>query len=173
MKHRILIDVSILVVLAFAFIEVPIYIVPFDNVCCEGLLLEANTSDLKNKVNITINKLNLSVDIASTPEEQTKGLSIKESLEKNEGMIFPYDTSQILSFWMKNMKFPIDILWLDADKRVVHIEENLEPCPPLGPCPSYSTDTLSQYVLEIAGGLSRDNGIAIGTQAEFDLSAEE
>lgn len=51
----------------------------------------------------------------------------------------------------EDMEFSICILWLDADKRVVHIEEKLERSNPLGHCLSYSTDTLSQYVLEIAG----------------------
>lgn len=130
---------------------------------------ETNTKSLPNKVNITVDDLNLQADVALTTDEQTKGLSIKDTLPSNEGMLFPYEAPRILSFWMKDMKFPIDILWLDADKKVVHIEENLQPCSPLLPCPSYAPDVQAQYVLETVAGFSTANGITEGTPVEFDL----
>jgi uncharacterized membrane protein (UPF0127 family) len=130
---------------------------------------EVGTKSLPNKVNITVNGVNLQADIALTTDEQTKGLSIKDILQPDEGMLFPYDAPRILSFWMKDMKFPIDILWLDSDKKVVHIEENLQPCSPLLPCPSYSPDVQAQYVLETVAGFSSANGISKGTPVEFDL----
>ncbi len=126
--------------------------------------------ELPNKVNITVNNFNLTAEIAVAPEEQSKGLSIKEDLQENEGMIFPYKEPKVLAFWMKDMKFPIDILWLDSDKRVVHIEKNLQPCNPFLPCPSFSPDTKAQYVLETVAGLSDRKGIKIGTQVDFQLS---
>jgi uncharacterized membrane protein (UPF0127 family) len=129
--------------------------------------------ELLNKVNITVNDFNLTAAIAVTPEEQSKGLSIKEDLQENEGMIFPYKESKVLAFWMKDMKFPIDILWLDSDKRVVHIEKNLQPCNPFLPCPSFSPDTKAQYVLETVAGLSDRKGIKIGTQVDFQLPTLE
>jgi uncharacterized membrane protein (UPF0127 family) len=84
-------------------------------------------------------------------------------------MIFPYKEPKVLAFWMKDMKFPIDILWLDSGKRVVHIEKNLQPCNPFLPCPSFSPDTKAQYVLETVVGLSDRKGIKIGTQVDFQL----
>jgi uncharacterized membrane protein (UPF0127 family) len=124
---------------------------------------------LPNKVNITVNGVALQADLAVSADEQTKGLSIKNTLKSNEGMLFPYDAPRILSFWMKDMKFPIDILWLNSDKQVVHIEESLEPCSPFLPCPSYSPDVEAQYVLETMAGFSSANGIIEGTPVEFDL----
>ncbi|MGC2307523.1 MAG: DUF192 domain-containing protein [Nitrososphaeraceae archaeon] len=131
---------------------------------------ELNATSLPNKVKITINNVILQADVALSSEEQTKGLSIKDSLNSNEGMIFPYESPRTLSFWMKDMKFPIDILWLDADKKVVHIEESLQPCSPLLPCPSYTPDVQAQYVLETVAGFSSANGITTGTPVEFNLS---
>lgn len=131
---------------------------------------ELNATSLPNKVKITINNVILQADVALSSEEQTKGLSIKDSLNSNEGMIFPYESPRTLSFWMKDMKFPIDILWLDADKKVVHIEEGLQPCSPLLPCPSYAPDVQAQYVLETVAGFSSANGITTGTPVEFNLS---
>jgi uncharacterized membrane protein (UPF0127 family) len=130
---------------------------------------EANTKSLPNKVNVTINNVNLLADVALTTDEQTKGLSIKDTLQFNEGMLFPYEAPRILSFWMKDMKFPIDILWLDADKKVVHIEERLQPCSPLLLCPSYTSDVQAQYVLETVAGFSSANGITEGAPVEFNL----
>jgi hypothetical protein len=131
---------------------------------------ELNATSLPNKVKITINNVILQADVALSSEEQTKGLSIKDSLNSNEGMIFPYESPRTLSFWMKDMKFPIDILWLDADKKVVHIEEGLQPCSPLLPCPSYAPDVQAQYVLETVAGFSSANGITTGTPVKFNLS---
>jgi uncharacterized membrane protein (UPF0127 family) len=130
---------------------------------------EVGTKSLPNKVNITVNGLTLQADIALTSDEQSKGLSIKDILQPDEGMLFPYESPRILSFWMKDMKFPIDILWLDSDKKVVHIEESLQPCSPLLPCPSYSPDVQAQYVLEKVAGFASANGIANGTPVEFNL----
>jgi uncharacterized protein len=130
---------------------------------------EAKTNSLPNKVNVTINNVKLQADVALTTDEQTKGLSIKDNLQPNEGMLFPYQEPRILSFWMKDMKFPIDILWLNADKKVVHIEESLQPCSPLLPCPSYSPDVQAQYVLETVAGFSSANSITEGIPVEFNL----
>jgi uncharacterized membrane protein (UPF0127 family) len=128
-----------------------------------------NSQSLPNKVSVTINGVRLQADVALTADEQTKGLSIKDALRSNEGMLFPYETPRILSFWMKDMKFPIDIIWLSADKRVVHVEENLQPCSPLLPCPSYAPDVPAQYVLETIAGFSSANGITVGTPVGFNL----
>ena len=130
---------------------------------------ELGTTSLPNKVNVTINNVNLQADVALTPEEQAKGLSIKDTLQSNEGMLFPSESPRILSFWMKDMKFPIDILWLNADKKVVHIEESLQPCSPFLPCPSYTPDIQAQYVLETVAGFSSANRITEGTPVEFTL----
>lgn len=134
-----------------------------------GQVQELGTTSLPNKVNVTINNANLQADVALTPEEQAKGLSIKDTLQSNEGMLFPSESPRILSFWMKDMKFPIDILWLNADKKVVHIEESLQPCSPFLPCPSYTPDIQAQYVLETVAGFSSANRITEGTPVEFTL----
>jgi uncharacterized protein len=131
---------------------------------------ESKTKSLPHQVNVTINNVKLQADVALTPDEQTKGLAIKDTLKSNEGMLFPYDKPRILSFWMKDMKFPIDILWLNADKRVAHIEESLQPCSPLLPCLSYAPDVQAQYVLETVAGFSSSHGITEGTPVEFELS---
>jgi uncharacterized membrane protein (UPF0127 family) len=129
----------------------------------------AKTKSLPTKVNITINGVKLQADVALTTDEQAKGLSIKDRLQPNEGMLFPYGAPRILSFWMKDMKFPIDIIWLGTDKRVVHIEESLQPCSPLLPCLPYTPDVQAQYVLETVAGFTSANRITEGTPVDFNL----
>ena len=84
----------------------------------------------------------------------SKGLSVKNQLKENEGMLFVFEEPARYSFWMKDMKFPIGIMWLDSNGKIVHIEENLEPCPLVFVCPSYAPNADSQYVLETVAGFT-------------------
>lgn len=178
-EHKTVLEFKTLIVfLSLALIAVSGSKLLFSDVIGQGKRLNSegeavSTTSLPTRVNITINNVYLQVDVALTSEEQTKGLSIKDKLQSNEGMLFPYDAPRILSFWMKDMKFPIDILWLGADKKVVHVEENLQPCSPILPCPSYTPDVQSQYVLETVAGFSSTNGITIGTPVGFNLPTRE
>src|SRR5918992_2824456 len=106
------------------------------------------------QVNVTMNGLVLVADIAATDEQRTKGLSVKDRLGENEAMLFVFDNEAEHSFWMKNMKFPIDIIWLDSDKTIVHIEHNLQPCSFELLCPTYKPNVESLYVLETVGGFA-------------------
>lgn len=69
----------------------------------------------------------LSVEIADTIESRTLGLSGRQSLPEEVGLLFVFDTPVVQGFWMKDMGFPIDILWFDAEKRLVDITEDLSP----------------------------------------------
>lgn len=111
---------------------------------------------------VTINDYQLVVDEAITDEQQTRGLAVKKQLAEDQGMLFMYDHEQPLAFWMKDMRFPIDIIWLDGQKRVVHIEQNLAPCLPNRDCPSYLPTENAQYVLETVAGFTQKHHVVIG-----------
>jgi uncharacterized membrane protein (UPF0127 family) len=98
-----------------------------------------------------------------------KGLAIKNQLKENEAMLFVFEDSAQHSFWMKDMKFPIDIIWLDSDGKVVHIEQNLQPCISVFICPNYTPNTDSQYVLETVAGFTQRHNVSIGTDTDFEL----
>ena len=98
-----------------------------------------------------------------------KGLAVKNELKENESMLFVFDKPEKHSFWMKDMKFPIDIIWLDSNGKVVHIEEKLEPCPLAPICPSYPPSADSQYVLETVAGFIQRNNISVGTNIDIEL----
>lgn len=123
------------------------------------------------QVNVIVNGVVLVADIAATDEQRTKGLSVKDSLADNEAMLFVLDNEGEHTFWMKNMKFPIDIIWIDTDKTVVHIEHNLQPCGSELFCPTYKPNDESLYVLETVGGFAERHDIVKGTIVEFELMA--
>ena len=64
---------------------------------------------------MTVGGVNLITSFSTTPDAQSKGLAIRDSLNENEGMLFIFETPQKYSFWMKDMKFPIDIIWINQD----------------------------------------------------------
>jgi hypothetical protein len=117
---------------------------------------------------VYISDVGLLADIADTQEKKSLGLGVRESMDEGEAMLFPFDNEGQHSFWMHGMKFPIDIIWLDSDKTVVHIEHSLQPCTPLD-CPSYKPERDAKYVLETVAGFAERRGITDGTRAEFDL----
>ena len=120
------------------------------------------------KVNVTVNGVELVADIASTTEQRSKGLAVRDSMAENESMLFYFPKANDYSFWMKDMKFPIDIIWLDIDRYVIHIEHNLEPCTPNDGCPTYKPDGKAQYVLEVVAGFANEFDVMEGTRVEFD-----
>lgn len=76
---------------------------------------------------IFLNDVSLTVTIADESEERVLGLSGVESLGPTEGKLFIFDQEDYYGIWMKDMLFPIDILWVNNDMTIVHIEENVTP----------------------------------------------
>ena len=123
------------------------------------------------KAVVTVNGFNLTADLAITDEQKAEGLAVKDSLKENEGMLFVYEQPSDQSFWMKDMKFPIDIIWLNNNGTVVYIRHNLQPCIMTFDflCPIYTPDKDSLYVLETVSGFSKKHSIKIGTHVDFQL----
>jgi uncharacterized membrane protein (UPF0127 family) len=113
----------------------------------------------------------LTAYVAITNDQQVKGLSVKDHLKENEGMLFVFEQPTRQVFSMKDMRFPIDIIWLDSNGTVVHIEHNLQPCIMTFAfiCPSYIPDKDSLYVLETVAGFSKKHSIKVGTNVDFQL----
>lgn len=106
------------------------------------------------------------VEVAATPREQTRGLMFRERLEENKGMLFIFDEEGNYGFWMKNMLIPLDIIWLNKNKEIVFIEQNVQPCKP-DVCPIITPNKAAQYVLEINAGLVDKIGIKTGNTLLF------
>jgi uncharacterized protein len=140
----------------------------------QGLVIGKEATSSSNgyqQVNVTVNGVVLLADTAASNEQRTKGLSVKDGLAENEAMLFVFDTQGEQTFWMKDMKFPIDIIWIDSNKTVVHIEHNLPPCSFEVLCPTYKPNEDSLYVLETVGGFTEKHDIVQGTRVEFELNS--
>lgn len=102
--------------------------------------------------------------IADTDQKEELGLGYRQSLPPDGGMIFAFDNSGIYDFWMENMKFPLDIVWIGADKKVVGVVRALSPeTYPNTVSPSKEV----AYVLEINSGAAANFDIATGTELIF------
>lgn len=117
--------------------------------------------------NIKINNTIIKVDVADDLQEQIQGLSDRERLEKNEGMLFVFDAKQIKSFWMKRMTFPLDIIWIE-DNRIVNIHKNIAPEGD-SPVNHYNSQFKVNYVLEVNAGFADEQKIKIGDTVQYNL----
>jgi uncharacterized membrane protein (UPF0127 family) len=93
-----------------------------------------------------------SVEIADTPDERMQGLMGRAGLDEGAGMLFIFDEEGNHSFWMKDMKFAIDIVWIGQDMEVVYVSSYTQPCEPDEPCPSITPPGKARYVLETSAG---------------------
>ena len=118
---------------------------------------------------VTVNNFDLTVYLAMNNKQIIKGLVIKNQLKENEGMLFVYQLPAKYRFSMRGMKFPIDIIWLDNARKVIHIEHSLEPCPSDIDCPEFIPSAAALYVLETIAGFSKRHDVNIGTQIHFYL----
>lgn len=101
------------------------------------------------------------VEVVQDPESRTRGLQNRPALPQDQGMVFVFPAAGRHRFWMYKCLIPLDIIWLDASRTVVHLEENLPFCK-AEPCPDYGPDKNALYVLELGAGVARGAGIRPG-----------
>lgn len=114
---------------------------------------------------VRINGVEIKVEIAKTPIELYKGLSGKDSLCQNCGMLFIFPTKAEKTFVVRGMLFPIDIIWISGEK-IVKIDEEL-PLPDSPDLKKYSSGQPVDYVLEVNSGFCRENSIKAGDRVEY------
>jgi len=112
---------------------------------------------------IKIKETKLYVELADTPELQTRGLSDRIELADNAGMLFIHNKPDFYSFWMKDMKFPLDIIWINEAYVIVDISKDLKPdsYPKL-----FSSIKPAKYVLEVNSGWANENNVVIGDRVD-------
>lgn len=106
------------------------------------------------------------VEIADNEPERNRGLMFRDRLAPNAGMLFLYDREQPLAFWMKNTRIPLDILYFDAQRRLVSVSR-AAPCSLGDRCPPYPAEGPSMYVLELNAGAAQRLGVAPGAVITF------
>ncbi len=115
--------------------------------------------------NVKVGNTEVKAEIADTPLKRAKGLMFRKSLPEDEGMLFIFNEEDYHSFWMMNMSFPIDIIWINNEKKVVDIVKNAQPCKI--PCTSYRPKEKAMYVLEVNANFTEEHKIKIRTFLEF------
>jgi len=124
-----------------------------------GLNLFEKKNESADKKIIVINNKKLEVEVADEPQKQFQGLAGRDSLGKNKGMLFVFPQPTSPGFWMKNMKFSLDLIWIDGHGKIIHISKDISPdtYPQI-----ISSSSPVKYVLEVNGGWTDRNKIKIG-----------
>jgi uncharacterized protein len=110
----------------------------------------------------------LQAEVMVSDEDRAMGLMFRPSLPLDRGMVFVFETADFHAIWMKNCKFPIDIVWLDEQRRVVHVAEAVPPCKD-EPCPVYNPMRRASYVVELNAGQARREKAVVGATVRFDV----
>ena len=115
-------------------------------------------------VNATIGSEQFSLELADTDAAREEGLSERDSIGKNNGMLFVFDTAGDWRMWMVQMRFPIDIVWLNSDKEIVYIKHSATPAeyPEI-----YKAPQPSAYVIEVNAGTLNRLGVQEGDSISF------
>ena len=108
--------------------------------------------------------------IADNPMSRTKGLMNEDYLPQNEGLLFIFPTNDIHEFWMKNMKFPIDIIFINDENIITYIIKNAPVCK--GTCDVYKPTRKSIMVLEVNAGMAEKHGIHVGQEVAYYIEDE-
>ena len=113
----------------------------------------------------TIGGQKFTLQIADTPAKQQLGLGQRDQLGARDGMVFVYNQpSTDLCYWMRDMHFSLDIMWLDSQRKLIYLVPDLSPATyPQAYCPS----TPAQYVVEINAGLAKTLNVGLGSQIDL------
>ena len=128
---------------------------------CANLL--SACSALASGASVELDGKRFEVEIAADPESQTRGLMFRDSMPADHGMLFTFDEMQPRTFWMKNTKIPLDILYFDDQYKLVSMQQRVPPCRSLGnDCPVYPSTGPARYVLELNAGTAEKLGTKTG-----------
>jgi uncharacterized protein len=119
----------------------------------------------KEKIEVQIQDQYLNVWVSENEKERNMGLSYRDSINRDEGMLFLFQEEIVPLFWMKNMNFPIDIIWINSQKEVVEITEKIHPetYPQ-----TFSPSIPIKYVIEVNAGWCSENEIKKGDKLYYE-----
>lgn len=112
----------------------------------------------------------VNVEIVRKSEDMARGLQFRKKLDPGAGMLFVFPESGTYPFWMKDTLIPLDMIWIDENRQVVALKENVPPCQ-AEPCQAYHPGMTSLYVLEVNAGAAQQLGSVPGATAVFNLQS--
>jgi uncharacterized membrane protein (UPF0127 family) len=108
-----------------------------------------------------------SMELATDEPSREHGLMMRTTLAPDHSMLFVFPLSAPQAFWMKNTLIPLDILYFDAERRLVSMQTNVPPCK-ADPCPVYPSNAPARYVLEVPAGTARTMGVEVGDELKIE-----
>lgn len=132
-----------------------------------GLLASTACAGGREAPWVEIGTQRFSVEVADDHDERSRGLMFRDAMPSDHGMLFVHDREQPLAYWMKNTRIPLDILYFDAERRLVSIQRGVPPCSAGDRCPNYPSEGPAKYVLELNAGRSDALGLERGDKIHF------
>ena len=132
------------------------------------LMFAACTACASGGPSVELGGKSFSVEIADTREKQALGLMFRDEMPADQGMLFIFPNEAPRSFWMKNTRIPLDIMYFDKDLNMVSISADTQPCR-VSRCPSYPSIAPAKYVLELNAGTASELGVGPGDQLTIEL----
>jgi uncharacterized membrane protein (UPF0127 family) len=135
-------------------------------VCCHPT--SSDLSELRTRVITLPNGKKIRAEVAMTSVQMQRGMMFRDSLPQGQGMLFIHAKPDYYTYWMYQVKMPLDIIWMDSNRRIVEISVNTPPCQlRASECPSYGGSELAQYILELGGGEAARLGLRLGSVLTF------
>jgi uncharacterized protein len=127
-------------------------------------------TDELNLTQVTFpNGVRINAETMRREADLMRGLMFRESLPPGRGMLFIHPSESTFRYWMYQTKIPLDLIWMDHDRRIVEMSLDTPPCPSASAneCPNYGGNYKSKYVLEVNAGIARKNGLKTGDTLGF------
>ena len=131
-------------------------------IACNAAFISAGCAQLTDRPMVEINGNRFAVEIADTPDSRERGLMFRQEMPAGSGILFIFDDDDVRTFWMKNTYIALDILYFDAEKRLVSAQLDVPPCGEQIRCPFYPSAGPARYVLELSPGQSKNLGLKPG-----------
>jgi len=132
------------------------------------LMLIACTACASDEPGVELGGKTFGVEIADTTDKQALGLMFRDSMPDDQGMLFIFPNEAPRSFWMKNTRIPLDIMYFDKELKMVSISADTPPCK-VQRCPGYPSKEPAMYVLELNGGMAKTLGVGKGDKLTLKL----
>lgn len=133
-----------------------------------AMMLMACTACASGEPRVVLGGKTFKVELATTSEKQALGLMFRDSMPEDEGMLFIFPNEAPRSFWMKNTRIPLDIMYFDKNLKMVSLSANTPPCR-VSRCPSYPSSGPAMYVLELNAGKAGELGVGPGSVLTLEL----
>jgi uncharacterized membrane protein (UPF0127 family) len=132
------------------------------------LMLVTCTACASGEPGVELGGKTFAVEIADTHEKQALGLMFRDSMPDDQGMLFIFPNEAPRSFWMKNTRIPLDIMYFDKELKMVSISADTPPCK-VTRCPPYPSKAPAMYVLELNAGAAKKLGVGEGDKLTLKL----